>query len=507
MAGSGKVYIMGVGPGDYKLMTLKAAECIAKSDVIVYDRLVNNKILGLAKSTAEFIYVGKLPDCHAVPQEGINEILVKKALEGKAVARVKGGDPFMFGRGGEEAEVLFEQGIKFEIIPGVTSAIAVPAYAGIPVTHRDHCSSLHIITGHEKPGKETSFIDYEVIAKLEGTLVFLMGVKNLSEICNNLIKYGKSSTTPAAVVEKGTTPSQRTVSGTLMDIAQKVKEAGIKSPAVTVIGGVVNLREKLEWVTKGSLVGKKVIVTRAREQASKLVDMIEDLGGEAIEFPTIKIEEPENYIQVDKALDNLKEFKWMVFTSVNGVKAFFKRMRNRKIDIRSLEGIKLCAVGEATGKEIELMGMWIDYMPENYTTEELLKGLVELVKPGEKVLLARADIANEELAEGLRRNNIPFEDLVIYRTAVEASNREEILKLFEEKQVDFLTFTSSSTVKNFISIIGDENIDKVAPAKVVCIGPVTLETAVGAGLSVAAMADVYTIEGLMEKLVKISEEA
>lgn len=505
MAGCGKVYIMGVGPGDYKLMTLKAAEYIAKADVIVYDRLVNSKIIDLAKTSAELIYVGKLPDCHAVPQEGINEILVKKAMEGKVVARVKGGDPFMFGRGGEEAEALYEKGIEFEIIPGVTSAIAVPAYAGIPVTHRDHCSSLHIITGHEKPGKEESFIDFEAISKLEGTLVFLMGVKNLSEICSNLIKFGKNKATPAAVVEKGTTASQRTVTGTLEDIAEKVKKEGIKSPAVTVIGGVVNLREKLQWFVKGSLSGKKVIVTRAREQASKLVDLIEQFGGEAIEFPTIKIEEPENYTLVDKTLDNLKDFKWLVFTSVNGVKAFFKRMRDRKIDIRSLWGIKLCAVGEATAKEIELLGLGIDYMPENFTTSEL-KGLLELVKPGEKVLLARADIANVELSEGLRKNNIAFQELIVYRTSLESSDRQEILNLLEEKKVDFITFTSSSTVRNFISIIGNENLDKVSNVKTVCIGPVTMETAKEFGLKVSAIADIYTIDGLVDKLVEISRE-
>jgi uroporphyrinogen III methyltransferase / synthase len=506
MVVKGKVYIMGVGPGDYKLLTLKAAEYIAKADVIVYDRLVSRKIISLAKPTAEFIYVGKMPDNHAVPQEGINEILVKKALEGKTVARVKGGDPFVFGRGGEEAEVLYDNGIEFEIIPGVTSAISVPAYAGIPVTHRDCCSSLHIITGHEKPGKEESFIDFEVLAKLEGTLVFLMGIKNLSEICSNLIKFGKNKSTPAAVVQKGTTVAQRTVTGTLEDIAQKVKEAGIKSPAVTVIGGVVDLREKLEWFTKGKLFGKRVIVTRAREQASILVEAIEKLGGEAIEFPTIKIEAPQSYVQFDRTLDRLKDFKWLAFTSTNGVKAFFNRMRERKIDIRFLYGIKLCAVGEATAKELELLGLGIDYMPEAYTTSELLKGLVELVKPGEKVLLARADIASEELSEGLRKNNIAFEDLEVYRTTIEANDKQEILELLEEKEVDFITFTSSSTAKNFISIIGKENLDKLSGTKLVCIGPVTMETAKELGLKVSAMADVYTIEGLVDKLVEISEE-
>lgn len=505
MVKTGKVYILGVGPGDYKLMTLKAAECIEKADVIVYDRLVNSKILRFAKQNAEFIYVGKKPDHHAVPQDGINEILVQKAMEGKTVARVKGGDPFMFGRGGEEAEVLVEKGIEFEIIPGVTSAISVPAYAGIPVTHRDYCSSLHIITGHEKPGKETSFIDYEALAKVEGTLVFLMGVKNLTEISSNLIKYGKDSSTPAAVIEKGTTSSQRTVTGTLESIAGVVSEAGIRSPAVTVIGGVVNLKEKLHWFPKGKLAGKSVLVTRSRDQASRLVQVIEDMGGEAIEFPTIKIAEPLDYSLFDKALFSLGTFNWLVFTSVNGVTSFFQRMKTKKIDIRNLWGVKICAVGEATAAELEKHGLASDFMPGNYTTSDLLDGLLKRIKPGEKVLLARADIGSEELSEGLRENNVDFEDLAVYRTLIESPHKEEVIKLLEENSLNFVTFTSSSTVRNFVSIIGKENLNKLINTKVVCIGPVTEQTAKELGLNVSAVADIYTIDGLINKLLEITE--
>lgn len=505
MTNAGKVYILGVGPGDYKLMTLKAAECIAKADVIVYDRLVNTKILRFAKQNAELIYVGKMPDHHAVPQYDINEILVQKALEGKTVARVKGGDPFMFGRGGEEAETLAEKGIEFEIVPGVTSAISVPAYAGIPVTHRDYCSSLHIITGHEKPGKESSFIDYEALAKLEGTLVFLMGVKNLPEICSNLIKNGKDSNTKAAVIEKGTTSSQRTVTGNLQNIAEIVMQAGIQSPAVTVIGGVVNLREKLEWFPKGRLAGKRVLVTRSREQASRLVQVIEDLGGEAVEFPTIKIAEPLDYELFDNALNNIKSYKWLVFTSSNGVTSFTSRMKTKKVDIRTLFGIKICAVGEATAAELEKNGLLTDYMPNSFTTEDLLVGLLKLIKPGEKVLLARADMGSEELSKGLKEHNVDFEDLTVYRTLVEDSRKDEVIKLLEEKNLDFITFTSSSTVRNFVSILGKENLNKLTDSKVVCIGPVTEKTAKEFGINVAATADVYTIEGLVNKLLEITE--
>jgi uroporphyrinogen III methyltransferase/synthase len=502
----GKVYILGAGPGDYGLLTIKAADCIRKADVIVYDRLINASIYGLAKKDAEFINVGKMPDHHLVPQDMINEILLNKALEGKVVARVKGGDPFVFGRGGEEAEVLQKNDIEFEIVPGITSAVAVAAYAGIPVTHRDYCSSLHIITGHEKPGRDVSFIDYEVISKLEGTLVFLMGMKNLKEICTNLIKYGKDRMTPAAVIERGTTIDQRVIVGTLEDISTKVMDEGVKSPAVTVIGTVVGLRESLNWFPKGKLKGKRVLVTRAREQASSLVEEIRKLGGEAIEFPTIRIEEPLDYGHIDRVLSDLKSYKWIVFTSVNGVKAFFKRMRVLKIDIRSLWETRIGAVGEATAIELSMMGLNVDYMPVDYTTKELLNGLVELVKKGEKVLLARADIASKELSDGLKNNDIDFEELTVYRTVVEAAMKDAVQELLIQNRVDYITFTSSSTAKNFVEILGNESISLLDKVKTVCIGPVTSQTAQELGLHVSAVADKYTINGLIDKLVELSEE-
>ncbi|HEY9063043.1 MAG TPA: uroporphyrinogen-III C-methyltransferase [Pseudobacteroides sp.] len=502
----GMVYILGAGPGDYGLLTIKAADCISKADVIVYDRLVNASILSLAKKDAEFINVGKMPNHHSVPQDIINKILLDKAMEGKVVARVKGGDPFVFGRGGEEAEVLQKNSIEFEVVPGITSAVAAAAYAGIPVTHRDYCSSLHIITGHEKPGRDVSFIDYEVIAKLEGTLVFLMGMKNLNEICSNLIKFGKAGITPAAVIERGSTIEQRVIIGTLQDISEKVKKSSVKSPAVTVIGNVVNLRERLNWFPKGKLAGKRVIVTRAREQASSLVEEIRKLGGEAVEFPTIRIEEPLDYEHFDRVLGNLKWYKWIVFTSVNGVRAFFKRMRALKIDIRSLWEIRIGAVGEATAIELSAMGLIADFIPADYTTKELLKGLVGLINKGEKVLLPRTDIANKELSEGLKENNIDFEELTVYRTVTEASMKDAVHELLVQSRVDFITFTSSSTVRNFVKLLGNENLGLLSTIKTVCIGPVTSETAKESGLNVSAVADKYTIDGLIVKLVELSEE-
>lgn len=502
----GKVYIMGVGPGDYRLMTLKAAECIGKADVIVYDRLINSKILKLARKDAELVYVGKMPDHHAVPQEGINDILVKKALEGKVVARVKGGDPFVFGRGGEEALALVEQGIEFEIIPGVTSAVAVPAYAGIPVTHRDFCSSLHIITGHERPGKESSQIDYVNLAKLEGTLVFLMGVKNLGDICENLISHGKSGQTPAAVVERGTTSLQRVVSGTLETISGIVKEAGIGSPAVTVIGKVAGLGEKLRWFSKGSLSGKRILVTRAREQASRLVAIIEENGGEVVEFPTIRVEGLEDNGKFDSALERLEDYKWIAFTSTNGVEHFFKRMRELKKDVRKLSGIRLCAVGEATAAELECFGLQTDYMPPRFSGKELAEGFSGLVQKGERVLLVRSDIAGDDLPEGLGERGVEFDELTVYRTlGALPSNTEEVVSLLEEKEIDYITFTSSSTVKGLAAALGPAAQRLIANAGVACIGPVTAKAAEELGIRVAATADECTVESLVKKLEELAK--
>jgi len=502
----GMVYILGAGPGDMGLLTLKVADCIRKADVIVYDRLINTSILSLAKKDAEYINVGKMPDNHAVPQDMINQILLDKASEGKVVARVKGGDPFVFGRGGEEAEALYKNGIQFEIVPGITSAVAVAAYAGIPVTHRDYCSSLHIITGHEKPGRDESFLDYEVISRLEGTLVFLMGTKNIDEICTKLIKYGKKGTTPVAVIERGTTVDQRVIVGKLEDISKKVIDEGISSPAVTVIGSVVALREKINWFPKGRLKGKRIVVTRAREQAGSLVEEIRDLGGEAIEFPTIRIEEPLDYRHFDSALRDLKNYKWIVFTSVNGVKSFFRRMRTLKIDIRSLAGIRIAAIGEATATELFKMGLNVDYMPADYTSKELLNGLAGLIEKGEKVLLARADIASNELSDGLKRNGIDFEELTTYRTVMDESMKSIVKEYLKQNKVDFITFASSSTVKNFIEILGKENIELLSNNKIVCIGPVTAQTAKELGLFVSAVADKYTVNGLVDKIMELSGE-
>lgn len=497
----GKVYITGVGPGDFGLLTIKALECIKKADVIVYDRLISDKILKFAQRDSELIYVGKKANYHAMPQEQINKLLVQKALSGKIVTRVKGGDPFLFGRGGEEAEFLVDNKVDFEIIPGVTSAISVPAYAGIPVTHRDYCSSLHIITGHENPEKIDNTIDYSILAKLRGTLVFMMGMENLANICNSLIHNGKNKSTPVAVISNGATSKQQVVTGKLENIVDLVSIAGIKPPAVTIIGDVVNLHQKLNWFPHGKLAGKRIVVTRCKEQAGELSRRIEDLGGEVIEFPTIRIAEPDDFIQFDKIINNISDYNWLIFTSVNGVNVFFKRMIYNKTDIRSLKG-KICAVGTSTMKAVNELGLQVDFIPDKFSTEELLKGLLERIKPDDKVLLARSNIANQELYNGIIKMGIQVDDLPVYQTILETPVGLDMDMLFNSR-IDFITFTSSSTVNNFVKLIGHENLIKLSYVKIVCIGPVTAASARELGLDVNAIADVYTIEGLVEKLKEL----
>jgi len=344
----GIVYLVGAGPGDPKLITVKGLDCIQKSDTIIYDRLVGERLLSFARPGAEIIYVGKSPERHTLTQSEINRLLVEKALSGKTVTRLKGGDPFVFGRGGEEAEELAAAGVPFEVVPGVTSAIAAAAYAGIPVTHRDFTSTFAIITGNEDPLKEDSSIDWAKISTGAGTLVFQMGMANLLHITKRLVENGRSPKTPAALVRWGTRPEQRTLVGTLEDISRKAESEGFKNPALIIVGEVVTLREKLNWFEKKPLSGKRILVTRSREQASVLSEALEALGAEPLEFPTISVAEPEDYSPLDRALDNLGSYRWVVFTSVNGVEAFFKRLRYHRKDIRALCDAELCAIGPKT---------------------------------------------------------------------------------------------------------------------------------------------------------------
>jgi uroporphyrinogen III methyltransferase/synthase len=501
----GKVYLVGAGPGDPGLMTVKGLSCVQKADVVVYDRLVASRILSHAPEQAELIYVGKSPDNHALVQEEINLLLVRKALEGKSVVRLKGGDPFMFGRGGEEAECLVQHAVPFEVVPGISSALAVPAYAGIPVTHRNMTSAVCIVTGNEDPTKADSDLDWDKIAMSAGTLVFLMGMGNLGAICHKLMENGRGPNTPVALIRWGTRPEQRTLVGTLATIETYARSTQFTNPAVIVVGDVVNLREKLSWIEKKPLFGKRVLVTRAREQASQLSQIIEEMGGEVNEFPTIRIAPalPEDVAKLDNAIQKASSYKWIVFTSVNGVAAFFERLLALGMDVRDLKGPQLCAIGPKTADELRSKGLRVAYLPECYRAEEIIDGLKDKIKTGDSVLLPRADIARKVLPEALQDMGAQVDDIIAYRTV--ASGEEAGERLRQELcdgNMDIITFTSSSTVTNFLRLVGPDSIPSWRQkVKVASIGPVTSETAAKMGLTVDIEAHEYTIEGLIEALI------
>jgi uroporphyrinogen III methyltransferase/synthase len=499
----GVVYLVGAGPGEAKLITIKGLECIQKSDTIIYDRLVSKRLLNYAPAEAEIIYVGKSPERHTLVQAEINQLLVEKALSGKTVTRLKGGDPFVFGRGGEEAEVLAEAGVAFEIVPGITSAIAAAAYAGIPVTHRDFTSTLAIITGNEDPLKEDSSIDWAKISTGIGTLVFLMGMANLPHITKRLMDNGRSPKTPAALVRWGTRPEQRTLVGTLEDISRKADSEGFKNPALIIVGEVVSLREKLNWFEKKPLFGKRILITRSREQASVLSEALEALGAEALEFPTIRVAEPADFKPLDQAIKDLAKYKWVIFTSVNGVEYFFRRLNYNRRDIRELYGAKLCAIGPKTREALETHGLIVDYVPNEFRAEEILKVLLGKVVVGDRVLLPRADIARKILPETLTGLGALVDEVTAYRTLLGAGQSGRILEMLREGEIHVITFTSSSTVRNFVHMLGVSDLGNLlAGVTVACIGPVTAATARELGINIDIVAEEYTIEGLVRAILK-----
>jgi len=501
-----KVYLVGAGPGDPGLFTLKGKKLLAAAEVVVYDRLVGDDILAMANPDAEMIYVGKISGRHALPQEEINALLVNKAAEGKRVVRLKGGDPFLYGRGGEEAQYILEHGYEYEVVPGITSAIAVPAYAGIPVTHRDATSSFAVITGHEKPGKSESSINWKEIATGIGTLVFLMGVENLGFICESLIKNGRDPATPVALIREGTRPQQEVISGTLQNITDKVAEAAFKPPAVIVVGEVVELRQELQWVERLPLWGKRIVVTRARAQASALAEGISELGGRAIEFPSIIIKPEEDLRNLHRAFQALDKYEWIIFTSVNAVDIFFEELIRQGLDIRDLKGIKICAIGPATEKRLTGRGLKVDSIPDEYRAEGIIDELKPRIEPGQWVLLPRARGARAVLPDSLIQLGAHVNEVFLYEAITATKVSRESLDDILAGNIDYLTFTSSSTVTNFVRIVGGENITRIAEqTRVACIGPVTADTASKMGFTVHLTADEYTISGLLKALVEDSK--
>ena len=501
----GKVCLVGAGPGDPQLITVKGLKRIGEADVIVYDRLVNDRLLEAAHPQVEKIYVGKSPTGHMMSQVEINDLLVSKAKEGKVVVRLKGGDPFVFGRGGEEAEALAAQGIPFEIVPGVTSAMAVPAYAGIPVTHRGLASSMAIVTGHEDPVKGASSIAWEKLATCSDTLVFLMGMEHLPQIVEQLLANGRPPTTPVALIRDGTGPRQQTIVATLADIAAQAAENNFTPPAVVVVGDVVSLRDKLRWFDNQPIFGKRVLVTRSRHQASKLSELLAQQGAEPIEMPTIAIEAMPDYQELDRALAGLSHYAWVIFTSVNGVDAFLDRLLKQGLDARELRGIEICAIGPATAKSLAQHGLVADYMPKEYISESIIEGFADKDIPSKRILLPRAEEARPQLVEGLKRLGALVDEISVYRTVQPSEALSRGKQMLIDGEIDITTFTSSSTVRNFVSLLG-RDWQSVSNTTVACIGPITAAAATDLGLTVDVVAREHTIPGLVQAIVERYEQ-
>jgi uroporphyrinogen III methyltransferase/synthase len=501
----GTVYLVGAGPGDPGLVTVRAIDLMGRADVIVYDHLVDERLLEHAPPSAERIYAGKKGSKHTLEQAEINSLLVKKGRQGKTVVRLKGGDPFVLGRGGEEAEALHRACIPFQVVPGITSAVAVPAYAGIPVTHRGLSSSFAVITGHEDPSKMSSSITWDRLATAVDTLIFLMGMGNLAGITRKLIEHGRSPGTPVAVIRDGTQPGQVTLTGTLADIASKVRRARLGPPAVIVVGDVVNLREKLCWFDNRPLSGKRVLITRPVLQSTRLEKLLLERGALPVRLPVIEIQPESGHSQLDRVIKRIKSYEWLVFTSVNGVKAFFSRLEQLGMDSRRLAGVKIAAIGPATSGEVLQHGIKPDFIPGEFTSAGLLAGLGKKNIRGRRFLLARADIADKELSEGLIHLGARVDDITVYHTANIRYSREHLRRLLAGGQIDVITFTSASTVNGLIQGLAKADITRIK-AKTACIGEKTAAAAVSAGLKADIVAGVATLDGLVAAMEKYFSE-
>lgn len=494
----GKVWLVGAGPSDVGLMTLKAKSVLEGADVVMYDSLVGDAVLGLIPSGVKLINVGKRAGQDYMPQKDISKLLLDEALSGNKVVRLKGGDPFLFGRGGEELELLCEHGVPFEVVPGVTSAVSVPAYAGIPVTHRDFCSSVHIITGHLKDDDKPRF-DYDALVRLNGTLVFLMGIGALEHICRGLLGSGMSTQMPAAVLEKGTTAKQRRVVATISTLPEEARRQGVKTPAIIVVGKVCSLAEKFHWAEDRPLGGARVLVTRPKELSSKLSEKLREQGAEVLEIPAIQTVQIENNEPLKDAIRRLKEYSWIVFTSQAGVSAFFKSLAESKMDIRSLGGLKFAAIGSATENAIAERGIFCDCVPSKYDSESLGKSLAETVKPGEKLLLPRAKIGTKELTEALSKAGILFDDIPVYDTVYKNEGLLKISEILDGGEVDYVAFTSASTVMGFAAAADGKDFSGITA---VCIGEQTAKEAQRLGMK-TVISNKITIDSLVEKITEL----
>jgi uroporphyrinogen III methyltransferase / synthase len=495
----GVVYLVGAGPGDPGLMTARSLELLASADVVFHDRLIPPGALDGAREDAELVYVGKAPGAPSVPQAQIGTRMIEAARAGRSVVRLKGGDPFVFGRGGEEGEALREAGIEFEVVPGVTAGVGAAAYAGIPVTHRDDASAVAFVTGHEDPEKEDNALDWEALARFPGTLVFYMGIGNLDRNARALRDAGRDPDEPAAAIERGTGPGQRTVTATLSTLADAVERQRIRAPALIVVGPVVARREALAWLERRPLHGRRVVVTRARAQASGLARALRGLGAEVIELPAIRIVPRLEAPEVERMAASIDHYELVCLTSPNGVELLFEALRAAGRDSRALAGATVAAIGPGTARPLARHGVSADIVPERFVAESLVEALGALELAGRRALVARAAEARDVIPEALRERGAEVDVVALYETVRE---RPEEAAVEAALEADYVTFTSSSTVRNLTEALGERF---PRDARVVSIGPVTSAAATAAGLAVAVEAERHDVAGLVEALLEDAE--
>ncbi|MBS5215340.1 MAG: uroporphyrinogen-III C-methyltransferase [Clostridiales bacterium] len=498
---TGKVWLVGAGPSDPGLFTLKGKQVLENADVVVYDRLAGQGILSMIPEKAELIDVGKRAGNHTMPQEQINKVLLEEAQKGKQVVRLKGGDPFLFGRGGEELELLVQNNIPYEIIPGVTSALSVPAYNGIPVTHRDFCSSLHIITGHKRKGQEYD-IDFEALVRTKGTLVFLMGVSALRDICEGLQRGGMEADMPAAVLQQGTTANQKRIVATVATLADEVEKQGIETPAIIVVGKVCALAKEFEWYERLPLFGKKIVVTRPKDLVSRMTKELRKKGAEVLELPAIRTAALEDQSKLIEKVKEIGTYQWIVFTSPTGVKVFFDVLQKEKIDIRCLWNVKIAVIGEGTKKELEKHGMYHDLMPETYDGKSLGEALAAVCRGNEKILIPRAALGTPELLNALHtKSGLTVDDIATYDTLYEHSKLINEKEEFEQGRSDYAVFTSASTVRGFAEAAKGLDFSLV---KAICIGKQTAQAAQKLGMKtyISEKATIDSVIALTEQLCR-----
>jgi uroporphyrinogen III methyltransferase / synthase len=491
----GVAYLVGAGPGDPGLMTVRAVELLASADVVLHDRLIPAEVLGATREGAELVYVGKRPSHPEMPQAEIERLMIERARAGRSVVRLKGGDPFVFGRGGEEAEALAAAGVRFEVVPGVTAGIAAPAYAGIPLTHRGDASAVAFVTGHEDPAKDDSALDWEALARFPGTLVLFMGVRRLSEIAGRLIESGRDATEPAAVVERGTMPEQRTVRATLAELPRAAADADVRAPAIVLAGPVAARQEQLAWLERRPLHGRRVVVTRARAQASGVAGTLRALGAEVVELPSIRIVPRLDAPEVGDAVHGIHAYALVCLTSPNGARLLFEALAEAGRDARALANATVAAIGPGTAAALAERGIIADVVPKRSIAEALVEALARLDVSGRPVLIARAAEARDVLPDALRERGAKVDVVPLYETVAEEPDRAALKRA---QGADYVTFTSSSTVRNLVDAVGE-----LFPrrARVVSIGPVTSEAAREAGLTVAVEAERHDPDGLVEALL------